>query len=79
MPQFDLLFFSILSIVMCVVCLYIFLVLFMNIFFYIFKISVFAKNYETQKQLILETQNNAMIFEEARKAEIERKLLESLC
>lgn len=76
MPQFDILFFSILNFFLFILFFYFTLILFANIFFYMFKIRCFPKNYDYQVSWVLLLRERARIREEARISMIKIKIVE---
>lgn len=76
MPQFDLLFFSLLNFLMFCVVFYATFLIFMYLFNSFFKLNSFSKVLDFQTSFILTIRNEALIFKAMRLLWIKKKILE---
>lgn len=76
MPQFDLLFFSVINILVLLFYMYVFLIVFTYVFNGVFKIKNFEENSTYQKSLALSVKNEDIMLKKLRILWIKRKILE---
>lgn len=76
MPQFDILFFSIILVLILSISSVFIFIFFINFFISFFKVKRFDINFNSQKILILTIKNDIIIVENMRKLWIREKLIE---